>query len=186
MINLGFFPYTPGFYDRSGKTIPGSIACMEGLVCAGLELAEILCQRFKQPKIYLVGHSFGTAIGARMAQRRPDLFAAYIGCNQEVNGAEAEPHAYEWTLAEARRRGDQKVIRALEGIGAPVRGTYRTPEGTTALPFGPGRYCLGAHHQPAPGILAQSHGRPLPGRMETARPTRPGLNGRIGTCATTG
>jgi len=206
VINLGFFPYTPGFRDRTGKTVPGSIAClekhrlngydqwvairgrsldnpvllwlhggpggaetgtlrkynpqlddlftvaswdqlgagksfspaltskdlsMERLVCAGLELAEILCRRFKQPKIYLVGHSFGTAVGARMAQRRPDLFAAYVGCNQEVNGAEAELHAYAWTLAEARRRGNQKAVRELERIGEPVRGTYRTPDGTT-------------------------------------------------------
>jgi pimeloyl-ACP methyl ester carboxylesterase len=109
---------------------PGDIS-LEGLVRAGLELAELLCKRFHQPKIFLVGHSFGSALGARMAQRRPDLFAAYIGCNQEVNGAEAEMHAYEYVLAEAHRLGKQKAIRDLERIGAPVKGIYRSIEGTT-------------------------------------------------------
>ncbi len=39
-----------------------------------IELTDMLRARFDEEKIYLVGHSWGTIIGVRAAQARPDLF----------------------------------------------------------------------------------------------------------------
>jgi len=39
-----------------------------------IQLTDMLRERFDEEKIYLAGHSWGTIIGVRAAQQRPDLF----------------------------------------------------------------------------------------------------------------
>jgi pimeloyl-ACP methyl ester carboxylesterase len=46
------------------------------------ELTELLCQRFQQKKIYLIGHSWGTIVGIMTAQKYPDSYYAYIVIGQ--------------------------------------------------------------------------------------------------------
>jgi pimeloyl-ACP methyl ester carboxylesterase len=54
------------------------------------ELSLHLLQRFGQRKLFLVGQSWGTVLGMRLAARRPDLVAAYVGVNQVVDRAAEE------------------------------------------------------------------------------------------------
>ncbi len=57
---------------------------LEQLVADTIELSEYLKARFGQPLV-LLGHSWGSLVGVRAVQRRPDLFAAYVGVGQFVN-----------------------------------------------------------------------------------------------------
>jgi pimeloyl-ACP methyl ester carboxylesterase len=83
------------------------------------ELTLHLLKRFHQERVVLVGHSWGSAIGALAAARYPDLYHCYVGIGQVANMAEGEAASYRWTLDEARRRRHQRAVRALERIGPP-------------------------------------------------------------------
>ena len=48
----------------------------------GIEVAEHVRSRLHKDTIILIGHSWGSVIGTRMVQRRPDMFAAYVGTGQ--------------------------------------------------------------------------------------------------------
>ncbi len=84
-----------------------------------IELTEILRKRFDEQKIYLVGHSWGTIIGVRAAQARPDLFHAYIGTAQMVDVRETDQVIYEMVLEHSRQAGDTKFAQTLEAQGKP-------------------------------------------------------------------
>lgn len=87
--------------------------------------------RFGQEKIYVVGHSYGSYLGVLLASRVPEKIAAYIGLGQLVNGAENERISYEFVLDEATKRNDTKALNALERIGWPVDGYYRSLDDLT-------------------------------------------------------
>jgi pimeloyl-ACP methyl ester carboxylesterase len=98
---------------------------LEQLIRDGHELTSYLQQRFGQEKIYLVGHSFGTLLGSRLAQRFPQDYYDYIGIGQVANTAESEIISYQWALATAQERGNVKAVKELEGLGEPVDGRYK-------------------------------------------------------------
>jgi pimeloyl-ACP methyl ester carboxylesterase len=83
------------------------------------ELTIHLSKRFQQERVVLVGHSWGSAIGALTAAAHPELFHCYVGIGQVANMMEGEAASYRWTLEEAGRRHHRRAIRALETIGPP-------------------------------------------------------------------
>lgn len=78
-----------------------------------------LRQRFGTNRVALLGHSWGSALGALYAARHPEKVSSYLGVAQIASMPEGEAMAYTATLAEARRRGDARGIAELEGIGPP-------------------------------------------------------------------
>jgi len=92
---------------------------IERFISDAEELVEALLQRFNQKKLFLVGHSWGTIIGAYLSAKRPDLFWAYVGIGQVVNMDRGEKLSYKFTLDEAHRKNNTKAIRELENIGEP-------------------------------------------------------------------
>ncbi len=83
------------------------------------ELSQRLLQKFGQERLVLVGHSWGSAIGALAVARSPELYSCYVGIGQIADMAEGEALSYEWTLDQARRRHDRRAVRSLEKIGPP-------------------------------------------------------------------
>lgn len=81
-----------------------------------IELIDLLRQKYGKRKIVLVGHSWGSLLGLAVATARPDLLHAYVGMGQMIDFRENERAGYEWTLAEARRRGDEEAVAALEAL----------------------------------------------------------------------
>lgn len=86
-------------------------------------LAEYLAGKFGVRSVAAVGHSWGSIIGVLAVSARPDLFWAYVGEGQFVDGDRNEEGSYLFCLEEARKRGDKKALAALEK-GAPVDGVY--------------------------------------------------------------
>jgi pimeloyl-ACP methyl ester carboxylesterase len=54
------------------------------------ELVDSLLKRFHQPKLFLAGHSWGTALGFKLAKNNPELLYAYIAIGPMVNQLESE------------------------------------------------------------------------------------------------
>lgn len=121
--------YTMVLWDQRGsgksyrKTIKAGTPQVEDYIQDARALAEYLCRKFGQEKIIIACHSWGTVIGAPLAQRYPELILAYIAQGQVVNGTENERISYEFCLEEAKKRGDKKALQKLEG-NAPVNGVY--------------------------------------------------------------
>lgn len=89
------------------------------IVNDGLEVTEFLCRHLATERVFVLGHSWGSAIAAHMVQRRPDRFAAFVGTGMLVNFQENEVlnHAKLTRLAEAQ--GDAEALRALADVGPP-------------------------------------------------------------------
>jgi pimeloyl-ACP methyl ester carboxylesterase len=98
---------------------PASGMNVEQFISDARELSALLCRRFQQEKIYLVGHSWGSALGVLTVQRYPELYHAYVGIGQAVNMEEGERISYEWTLAQAEAAHDSRSVARLQEIGAP-------------------------------------------------------------------
>jgi pimeloyl-ACP methyl ester carboxylesterase len=97
---------------------------LERAVSDAIELSEILAQRpGTGGKVVLLGHSWGSVVGALAVHRRPDLYDAYVGLGQVVNGRRNEELSYQWVNDEARRRGDEEALAVLAGISPPYETT---------------------------------------------------------------
>jgi pimeloyl-ACP methyl ester carboxylesterase len=118
-------------WDQSGagRSYHGGETCdtlsVESLVADGTALVERLAAEQHGPgQVVLLGHSFGTVLGLRIAQQTPECVGAYVGASQVVNWALQEERSYDWALAEASLRGNDKAESALNGVGRPVGGQY--------------------------------------------------------------
>ena len=81
-----------------------------------LELIDQLRARFDQPKVYLVGFSYGSYLGILVAQRSPERLHAYIGIGQ-LACPEQENRTIEdrWIRDQATRAHDREAIDELDG-----------------------------------------------------------------------
>jgi pimeloyl-ACP methyl ester carboxylesterase len=89
---------------------------LERIVADALELAE---QLGAGRRIFLLGHSWGSLVGALAVQRRPDLFHAYVGVGQLVERERQEAISYDWVVEQARRAGDEAALAELATIHPP-------------------------------------------------------------------
>ncbi len=83
------------------------------------ELTLHLLHKYGKDRLVLVGHSWGSAIGALTIARSPELYSCYVGIGQIANMAEGEALSYQWVLDEARRRHHRRALRSLERMGPP-------------------------------------------------------------------
>ena len=88
----------------------------EQIVSDTVEVSKYLCQRFKQDKIYLMGHSWGSFIAIQAAEKAPNLYHAYIGVGQITNQLESEKAAYDYMVKYYEKAGNEKVVKKLLGL----------------------------------------------------------------------
>ncbi len=122
--------FTVVWWDQRGSGLSyaaGSSAesmTVDQLVDDTVAVTDYLRERFHQDKIYLLGHSWGSSVAIRAAERAPERYAAYIGMAQVVHQIESEQLAYDYALTHYRELGDAKMVRKLEAspvtTGAPV------------------------------------------------------------------
>ncbi len=83
------------------------------------EVTLHLLEKFGKERLVLVGHSWGSAIGALTVAASPELYSCYVGIGQIANMAEGEALSYQWVLDEARHHDHRRALRSLERIGPP-------------------------------------------------------------------
>lgn len=83
------------------------------------ELTRYLEARFHREKIYLVGHSWGSQLGIKLAQAYPDDYYAYIGVGQFVSPNASQEVGHAWLLEQIGKAGNEKDLDRLEKLGWP-------------------------------------------------------------------
>jgi proline iminopeptidase len=110
-------------FGRLGRRGSGEIS-MEQLTRDGIEVAEYLCSRLRKDRIFLLANSFGSTFGMEIARRRPDLFYAYVGADQNVGMVRGRDENRTEVMERLKTVGLDKGVKALERIGAdPTRWT---------------------------------------------------------------
>lgn len=129
-----FFTVVQWDQRGAGKTFsamkrqPDNSMTIEQMQSDAEQLIELLLRTYGKKKLFLMGHSWGSILGVRVAQHRPDLLYAYIGVGQVVNGEQNEVAGYQETLAQAEKVGNREAIRELKAL-AP----YPNPNGFTPM-----------------------------------------------------
>lgn len=103
---------------------------INNIVNDAISLIEILRDRFKKNRIYLVGHSFGSLIGIILSQKIPQYIKAYISIGQVVNINEGDKFIYKILLKKVNNENYQKGIKILKNIGKPP---YKTQDSINKL-----------------------------------------------------
>lgn len=103
--------YEPAVFDRTFT--------LDTFVEDAAKLSQLLAKRFHQPKIYLMGHSWGSFLGIRTVQKYPDLYYAYFGIGQVANQLLGEQRSYDWVMQQARQHHNEKQVTLLTQLGRP-------------------------------------------------------------------
>ncbi len=99
----------------TGKSSPHSLT-IERYIADTLEVTEYLRKRFKQKKIVLLGHSWGSLLGVHAIARKPEYYSAYVGVGQVVHMMKGEALSYQYTLAQAKKRNHSAALKDLQAI----------------------------------------------------------------------
>ena len=83
------------------------------------QLTQYLNERFHQDKIYLVGHSWGSTIGLKLAQSYPQDYYAYVGVSQVTDRDLSAEINYAWLLKQIKEKDNARDISRLEALGLP-------------------------------------------------------------------
>ncbi len=81
-----------------------------------LEMVNYLRKRFGREKIFLLGHSWGSILGLKLAHDHPELLYAYIGVGQATDAVQNEVVLYRDSMDEARRTQNKDAIKELTAI----------------------------------------------------------------------
>lgn len=105
-------------YRGTGAVFDGDIKAedmtTEQYMSDALEVTDYLRERFSQDKVYIMGHSFGTYIAAKMSQAHPERYKAYIAMSQICDQKESEYMAYDRMIEEYEKKGDTKAAQELK------------------------------------------------------------------------
>jgi proline iminopeptidase len=88
----------------------------ESLVNDAHELTQYLKKRFNKEKIFLVGFSYGSVIGMKLAEQYPDDYNAYIGVSQVISVPESWDVSMQWLKEQAQQKNDTAALIQLDLI----------------------------------------------------------------------
>ncbi len=83
------------------------------------ELITYLLHRFKHPKLYLVGFSWGTVLGIKVARQYPNLLYAYVAVSQLVHQVKSEQLLLQRLKEQAAKTGNQTAVKELSLVKIP-------------------------------------------------------------------
>lgn len=117
--------FTVVFWDQRGtgksftKNIPKETMNLKQYISDAKDVTDYLIERFKQNKIHLVAHSWGSVIALNLAYQYPEKYYSYTGFSQMTNWVENDKLSYMWLLEQATKSNDKKALRELTAIGEP-------------------------------------------------------------------
>jgi pimeloyl-ACP methyl ester carboxylesterase len=117
--------FTVVHWDQRGagksynKNIPVSSMNFDRWIEDCNELIDYLRNRFNMSRVFLVGHSGGTIVGIKTAQKYPEKIHAYVGVSQFVCEYEKQKIGYDFIVQKTEELGDTKAQKEIEKIGAP-------------------------------------------------------------------
>jgi pimeloyl-ACP methyl ester carboxylesterase len=103
-------------FARNDHSALGDSVRIDRYVADLIDVAEHLRARYAQPKLILIGHSWGTVPALTAAIRHPELFHAYVGIGQIINLRENERLSYAYAVEQARVHGNAGALDELQSI----------------------------------------------------------------------
>ncbi len=103
-------------YSSNGKDVLRPTMHIDRMHADTLEMVNYLRKRFAREKIFVLGHSWGSILGLKLAHDHPELLYAYIGVGQATDAAQNEVVLYKDSMDEARRTQNKDAIKELTGI----------------------------------------------------------------------
>jgi pimeloyl-ACP methyl ester carboxylesterase len=83
------------------------------------ELVGYLLGKFQQKKLYLIGHSWGTALGFHMARQYPELLHAFVAIGPMINQLESERIILDAMKVKAEKSNDRLQLEELSKVKIP-------------------------------------------------------------------
>jgi len=80
------------------------------------EMIQYLKNRFHKDKIYVLGHSFGSVIGTKLAQRYPSSIAALITVGPAIQWKHGNEITFKKLMEKAKQLNNQQAIDELSKI----------------------------------------------------------------------
>lgn len=79
------------------------------------QLTEILKAKYNQPKIFIIGHSFGSILGIHLVEKYPENYYAYIGVGQVIDDNKSREITLNWFINKLKQENDtaelSKVVK---------------------------------------------------------------------------
>jgi pimeloyl-ACP methyl ester carboxylesterase len=104
---------------KSFDAVDRSMLNPERYITDGIVLVNYLRERFHEEKVYVLGESWGSALGVWMIQRNPGLFHAFIGTGQMVAFLENDRMCYNFVLNLMEEQGNLDKVKQLKQQGPP-------------------------------------------------------------------
>lgn len=104
---------------KSAGAINAKDITMNTYIQDGDALTDYLCKTFGKDKIYLVGESWGSALGIFLAKEHPEKYYSFIGTGQMIDFARNDEIDYEKAMEIAQSKNDMKLINKLKANGPP-------------------------------------------------------------------
>jgi pimeloyl-ACP methyl ester carboxylesterase len=102
-------------YVASGPNKPEALT-PERFQTDAEELVQWARKRFGKRKVFVLGHSWGSMLGLKLAAAHPEWLHAYIGMGQATNSLESERRGWLWTMAQAQAERNEQAIKELQAI----------------------------------------------------------------------
>lgn len=102
-----------------GALDPTDSFTLDQMVADTLEVTDYLRERFDEDKVFVVGQSWGSTLGALAVAERPDLYHAFVGIGQMVSQRETDIMFWEDTMAWATSTGRDDLAETLRRNGPP-------------------------------------------------------------------
>ncbi|MGW1518832.1 alpha/beta fold hydrolase [Streptomyces sp. NPDC002287] len=83
-----------------------------------VEVTDHLRARLGVDKVVLLGHSYGSVFGLRLAREFPERYCAYVGTDQNIHDAGRDTSVHQALLARLRVAGKRKELAAVEALDA--------------------------------------------------------------------
>ena len=104
----------------SGKSYgSGKNMTHDDYLADGIELTDYLIDAFGKDKIYLMGESWGSYLGVRLAEKAPEKYTGLMTTGQMVNFLETERLDYSKAIELTFRSGNFKMMNKLIANGKP-------------------------------------------------------------------
>ena len=107
----------------SGKSyspdIPPETMTLDQFVEDAHEVTQYLKKKFGQPKVFVLGHSWGTMLGSFLIHRHPGDYHAYLGIGQMADQLASEKISLDFLQAQARSRNDTEALAILAELKVP-------------------------------------------------------------------
>ncbi|MBN2224849.1 MAG: alpha/beta fold hydrolase [Deltaproteobacteria bacterium] len=109
----------PGTCKSYSPDIRGSDLTVDKFVDYTKGIIDYIRARFGQDRVYVMGHSWGSALAVLTAKKYPEVLHAVIGVGQVVDIVAGEIASFRLALSRAREEKNETAISELAGLGDP-------------------------------------------------------------------